>query len=137
MSDDREPQAYEVGYRKPPRSTQFRPGQSGNPKGRKKGSEGHASIVDRVLNEKVEMRTARGVRKVTRFEAAIRQTLTKAMKGDPEAMDTLLRMARDYGLANQVAEQLNQAGLNALLDDDEAILAHHLPVPKASDETGS
>lgn len=29
MSDD-----YEVGYRKPPRHSQFKPGQSGNPKGR-------------------------------------------------------------------------------------------------------
>src|SRR5215213_6143909 len=30
--------SYEVGYRKPPRHTQFKPGQSGNPKGRPRQS---------------------------------------------------------------------------------------------------
>jgi hypothetical protein len=30
--------AYEVGYRKPPRDSRFKPGQSGNPKGRPKGA---------------------------------------------------------------------------------------------------
>ena len=33
MSDD-----YEVGYGKPPKSRQWKPGQSGNPKGRPKGA---------------------------------------------------------------------------------------------------
>jgi hypothetical protein len=33
-------QEYNVGYRKPPKHAQFRPGQSGNPKGRKKGAKG-------------------------------------------------------------------------------------------------
>ena len=32
------PKQYEVGYGKPPKSTQFKPGRSGNPKGRTKGS---------------------------------------------------------------------------------------------------
>ena len=31
------PTSYEVGYRKPPKETRFRPGQSGNPRGRPKG----------------------------------------------------------------------------------------------------
>src|SRR5262245_4838454 len=33
-----EPDEYKVGYGKPPKDTQFRKGQSGNPKGRPKGS---------------------------------------------------------------------------------------------------
>ena len=33
-----ESQTYEVGYRKPPVATRFQPGQSGNPRGRKKDS---------------------------------------------------------------------------------------------------
>lgn len=35
MSNDDDEVPYLVGYRKPPKSTQFRPGKSGNPKGRK------------------------------------------------------------------------------------------------------
>jgi Family of unknown function (DUF5681) len=33
-----EPAKYEVGYRKPPPASQFKPGRSGNPKGRPKGA---------------------------------------------------------------------------------------------------
>ena len=37
MSDDDQPD-YKVGYKKPPLHTRFQKGQSGNPRGRPKGS---------------------------------------------------------------------------------------------------
>ena len=37
---------YEVGYRKPPKHSQFKPGQSGNPNGRPRG----ASLATQVRN---------------------------------------------------------------------------------------
>ena len=40
---------YEVGYGKPPKSTRFRKGQSGNPAGRRKGSFNLGTIVRREL----------------------------------------------------------------------------------------
>jgi hypothetical protein len=43
MSKDETP--YEVGYGKPPASGKFAKGQSGNPKGRSKGSKHFASVV--------------------------------------------------------------------------------------------
>ena len=41
----------DVGYRRPPKSTQFKPGRSGNPRGRPKGAKGTRASVKRVLLE--------------------------------------------------------------------------------------
>ena len=40
---------YDVGYKKPPKNTQFKPGQSGNPKGRpKKPTNIHEALIDNL-----------------------------------------------------------------------------------------
>ena len=36
MADDKDKRDYEIGYGKPPKQTRFKPGQSGNPRGRPK-----------------------------------------------------------------------------------------------------
>ena len=42
---------YAVGYGKPPRQTQFKKGQSGNPNGRARGSKNLATLIMAALNE--------------------------------------------------------------------------------------
>ena len=42
-----------VGYRRPPVGTRFRPGQSGNPRGRPRGARNLSTIVATALNERV------------------------------------------------------------------------------------
>jgi len=44
---------YEVGRGKPPRHSRYKKGQSGNPKGRPRGSENHYSMLMKVLSERV------------------------------------------------------------------------------------
>jgi hypothetical protein len=44
---------YPVGYKKPPRHTQFKPGQSGNPRGRPKQSATFADVLTKQLRKKV------------------------------------------------------------------------------------
>lgn len=43
---------YEVGYGKPPAATQFKPGRSGNPRGRPPKSKSLQNLVVKVLGEK-------------------------------------------------------------------------------------
>ena len=53
MADEPNNNSYEVGYGKPPRSGQFRKGQSGNPKGRPKGARGVKSLLDDALSKEI------------------------------------------------------------------------------------
>jgi len=46
-------EGYEVGYKKPPENTRFRRGQSGNPRGRPRGSKSWKTLVEEELNKKI------------------------------------------------------------------------------------
>ncbi len=53
------PAAYELGRGKPPRASQFKPGRSGNPAGRKRGRNGRkrrVSVVEAVILRLVQER---------------------------------------------------------------------------------
>lgn len=96
---------YKVGYGRPPVGGRFRPGQSGNPAGRKKGSKNLASIIQAALDEKVVINTGGKRRSISKLEAAFIQQSNKAAGGDPKAtklmMDFLLA-AKGRDAASQV-----------------------------------
>lgn len=83
---------YEVGYGKPPKHTQFKPGQSGNPKGRPKGAKGLTTIAREVLTRKVHVRTAEGVKTMSHMEALVFKQTELAMKGNPRALIELMKL---------------------------------------------
>ena len=83
---------YEVGYGKPPKQTQFKPGQSGNPKGRPKHSKGIKTIVREVMQKPVAIRTAKGVRKVSHAKMLIYKAVEKASKGDTRSLQLVLSL---------------------------------------------
>ena len=101
----------EVGYRKPPRHTQFRKGISGNPKGRPKSSENLATVLARALREKVVV-TANGKRRrITKLDLAVKQLVDKATGGDMQALRQLTALVG----------AMDQEGAN-----DSTISARHL-----------
>jgi hypothetical protein len=86
---------YEVGYGKPPCHTQFKKGQSGNPRGRPSGSKNVATLVSEALNERVIVAENGGRRKITKREAIIKQLVNQSAKADWRAIKILLEIMRE------------------------------------------
>jgi hypothetical protein len=84
-----------VGYGKPPQSTQFRKGASGNPRGRPKGSRNVATVFAKTLKEKVVINEHGQRKTVTKFEAAIKQFVNKAASGDFRSLQLLVNLSRE------------------------------------------
>ena len=89
--------AYDVGYGRPPIHSRFRPGVSGNPSGRAKGTPNLKTLFNRILKEEVSLREGTNVRKVTKAEAVMRGLVLGALKGDMRSLGTLFRLAEQTG----------------------------------------
>ena len=84
---------YEVGYKKPPRHSQFKVGNQANLKGRgarKRLTE--ADIMKNVLNFAAEYRHRGKAKRAPRIELIIKQFGARALKGDVGAAAMLLVM---------------------------------------------
>ena len=62
---------YAVGHGKPPKHTQFKPGQSGNPKGKPKGKLPTMTLISKQLEAKLTVTIAGQPKQMTRREALI------------------------------------------------------------------
>src|SRR5215216_831037 len=82
----------QVGYGKPPRHSRFKKGQSGNPKGRPKGSESAARLARRILNEKIVVRENGRRISITRREAMLKQLANKGIMGDLRSIREVLSL---------------------------------------------
>ena len=86
-----------VGYRNPPEHSRFKPGQSGNPSGRRKGSQNFKTLFDKILNEEVSLRDGDKLKKISKAEAILRGLVVGALRGDTRNLAMLLRMAEQAG----------------------------------------
>ena len=118
-----------VGYGRPPVAKQFKPGQSGNPRGRKKGVKNVATIFNDALYRPVKTRTGGRVRTLPKIEAIVEVMLNKALAGDIAAVSKIIELAHKLGgfefLANSASFSLNHEKdafekLKRLLDLEEA-----------------
>lgn len=107
-----------VGYRRPPKKYRFKPGQSGNPKGRPKDCENLDTIVRRRLAQKISIRDGGKVRKVSVFEVAVVRLVEKAVQGDHRAIELLIRTAR-LAEPRKAEKQRNFADVLPFLSDKE------------------
>jgi|HubBroStandDraft_4_1064222.scaffolds.fasta_scaffold62768_1 hypothetical protein len=86
-TDERSKQS--VGYGHPPIATRFRKGQSGNPKGRPKGSKNFRTLLDQALNEKVNINENGRRKAISKRQAGAKHVANKIASGD---IKTALRL---------------------------------------------
>jgi hypothetical protein len=108
----------DVGYGKPPRAHQFKPGQSGNKTGRPKGSRNEATILNEILDHKVVLNDRGKTRRITLLEAILRKVAEDGLRGNIKSIGFLLN--RYYAAA---ADGVAQADLS---EDDKAVLDAYL-----------
>src|SRR5436190_1916524 len=94
---------YEVGHKRPPKATQFKKGQSGNPAGskKKKDIDDIRIVMEDVLTELVKVREGGKERLVSREEAIMQAELKNALNGDPRAIEALFKRAQKCNLFSQ------------------------------------
>lgn len=96
MTDEKTKAA--VGYGRPPQHKRFRPGQSGNPRGRPAGVRNLKSDLLDELREETTIQEAGRERRVTKQRAFVKALVAAAIGGDLRATSTLLSFcARMFG----------------------------------------
>jgi hypothetical protein len=78
------------GFGKPPNHTRFKKGQSGNPKGRVKGSKNVATLMSESLNETVVIKEYGQRKRFTKEELMFKQLANKGAAGDPRATQQVI-----------------------------------------------
>ena len=87
---------YDVGYGKPPKTTRFQKGQSGNPKGRPKGSKNLSTLLEEELEQPVLITENGRRKKITKRRASMKQLVNRAASGEHRALQILINYLHDH-----------------------------------------
>ena len=119
--------SYEIGYRRPPKDTQFKKGQSGNPKGRPKGSQNFLTLLAKELDQKVIVNENGRKKTITRQHAIIKRMVAGALAGDTKATLTLFDVLKRSGGMEAASEAPAQ------VFDPAAVLAAYMARQRTSE----
>jgi hypothetical protein len=89
---------YEVGFCRPPKHRQFKPGESANPRGRPRKSTDYGDMLLRIINQKhVGIADGKSTR-MSKFELGLHNLANKAARGDRLAWRELINTMRCLGI---------------------------------------
>lgn len=113
---------YEIGYGRPPQSTRFKKGKSGNPAGRPRGKRPDLLIdLQKELSSRVQINEQGRRITITKGELLVRTLVASAIKGDAKARRDLFDMINTIGGQEPPGPDNDNADGGA--PEDAAILA--------------
>lgn len=123
---------YDVGYGRPPLSTRFKKGKSGNPAGRPKGIRNLSSELKAELATRVTVRENGQSRRVSKRSAILKSLVAKALGGDVKAIRAVVDMITQSESYEGPAEAISVEA------DELRILRHFAPrvIKEASRKKG-
>ena len=104
---------YKVGKGKPPKETQWKPGQSGNPKGRPRGSRNILTMFNEALQLKVQIQERGTLRTITVREAIVRKLISQGLKGDLKAISFVLAKEPEIARYLPPREKVDTSNMSA------------------------
>ncbi len=133
--DDAPADEEKVGYCRPPRATRFRPGQSGNPRGRPRKPKPVQELLAMELRRRVAIREDGREQKLQKLELVVKRLVHDAIQGTYPAVRLLIDLIKvaeessDQGLVDRTMDELNA--------EDREILARYLRPGDATAESGT
>ena len=106
-----------VGYKRPPKNTQFKKGQTGNPKGRPKNIRNFTTDLRDELSELITVRENGQERKITKLRALVKALVAAAIKGDMRAANAIVTFS-----TKSVAGAEDMAPTTDTTTDDQDII---------------
>lgn len=128
-----------VGYGKPPRHTRWKPGQSGNPRGRKRGSRGLKTDLHAELESKMTIQINGQKVTASKQELMLKTLCARAASGDLRATGRLIDLVmtvfgpEDRGTGPARLSPADQAILDDYLAERSGSAAVVLKGPEEND----
>ena len=108
--------SYLVGYAKPPKSSRFAKGTSGNPTGKKQGMKNVKTLVEAEGAQQIAVTEGGTTKVISKLEAVIKSMFQSALKGNVSATKEVLAAltSGDSSATAGTDYEISDADLNAL-----------------------